>query len=116
MNVKIAVASGLANANELLKKVESGEADYHFIEIMGCPGGCVNGGGQPQQPGSVRNTVDIQALRASVLYNSDAAKSIRKSHENPAIKQVYKEFFGKPGSEKAHHVLHTTYVKRELYK
>ena len=116
MNVKIAVASGLANAKELLKKVESGEADYHFIEIMGCPGGCVNGGGQPQQPGSVRNTVDIQALRASVLYNSDAAKTIRKSHENPAIKQVYKEFFGKPGSEKAHHVLHTTYVKRELYK
>ena len=83
---------------------------------MGCPGGCVNGGGQPQQPASVRNTVDIKSLRASVLYKNDAAKSIRKSHENPAIKELYKEYFGEPGSEKAHHILHTTYVKRGLYK
>lgn len=116
MKVNVAVASGLANAKEILKKVESGEADYHFIEIMGCPGGCVNGGGQPQQPASVRNTVDIKSLRASVLYKNDAAKSIRKSHENPAIKELYKEYFGEPGSEKAHHILHTTYVKRGLYK
>ncbi len=114
MTVKVAVASGLANAKELLKKVESGEADYHFIEIMGCPGGCVNGGGQPQQPGYIRNTVDIRALRAKVLYDIDAAMPIRKSHENPAIKAIYNEYFGEPGSEKAHHVLHTTYVKRGL--
>ena len=114
MTVKVAVASGLANAKELLKKVESGEADYHFIEIMGCPGGCVNGGGQPQQPGYIRNTVDIRALRAKVLYDIDADMPIRKSHENPAIKAIYDEYFGEPGSEKAHHILHTTYVKRGL--
>ncbi len=114
MNVKVAVASGLANAKELLRKVERGEADYQFIEIMGCPGGCVNGGGQPQQPGYVRNTVDIRAKRAKVLYDLDANMPIRKSHENPAIKELYAEYLGKPGSEKAHHILHTTYVKRGM--
>ena len=116
IDVKVAVASGLSNARELLNKVKSGEADYQFIEIMGCPGGCVNGGGQPQQPGWVRNTTDIKALRAKVLYDIDKNMPIRKSHENPAIKQVYDEFFGEPGSEKAHHILHTSYVKRGLYK
>ncbi len=115
MDIKVAVASGLSNARELLKKVKNGEADYHFIEIMGCPGGCVNGGGQPQQPGYVRNTTDIKALRAKVLYDIDASMPVRKSHENEAIKQLYSEYFGEPGSEKAHHVLHTTYVKRGLY-
>lgn len=114
MDVKVAVASGLSNAAELLKKVKSGEADYHFIEIMGCPGGCVNGGGQPQQPGYIRNTMDIRALRAKVLYDDDKGDTIRKSHENPAIKELYAEFLGKPGSEKAHHLLHTTYVKRTI--
>ncbi len=114
MQVKVAVASGLANAKELLKKVESGEADYQFIEIMGCPGGCVNGGGQPQQPGYVRNTVDIRAKRAQVLYDLDKNAPIRKSHENPAIKALYAEYLGEPGSEKAHHLLHTTYVKRGI--
>lgn len=114
MDVKVAVASGLANAKELLDKVKSGEANYHFIEIMGCPGGCVNGGGQPQQPGYVRNTVDIRALRAKVLYDADAANTIRKSHENPAIKELYATYLGEPGSEKAHHLLHTTYVKRKV--
>lgn len=116
MDVKVAVVSGLGNARELLTKVKNGEADYHFIEIMGCPGGCVNGGGQPQQPGYVRNTVDIKALRAKVLYDLDESMPVRKSHENEAIKQLYAEYFGEPGSEKAHHVLHTTYVKRGLYK
>ncbi|MCR1917736.1 NADH-dependent [FeFe] hydrogenase, group A6 [Frisingicoccus caecimuris] len=114
MDVKVAVASGLGNARELLEKVKSGEADYHFIEIMGCPGGCVNGGGQPQVSGSVRNTVDVQGIRAKVLYDNDAAKTIRKSHENPSIKKVYEEYFGEPGSHKAHEVLHTTYVKRSV--
>ena len=114
MDVKVAVASGLGNARTLLNKVKSGEANYHFIEIMGCPGGCVNGGGQPQQPGSVRNTVDIRALRAKVLYDEDAGKPIRKSHENPAIKELYASYLGEPGSEKAHHLLHTTYVKRKI--
>ncbi len=114
MDVKVAVASGLGNAKKLLDKVKSGEADYHFIEIMGCPGGCINGGGQPQQPGPVRNTVDIRALRAKVLYDSDKNNPIRKSHENPAIKELYAAYLGKPGSEKAHHLLHTTYVKRRI--
>ena len=114
MDVKVAVASGLGNARDLLNKVKSGEADYHFIEIMGCPGGCVNGGGQPQQPGYVRNTTDIRTLRAKVLYDADAAASIRKSHENPAVKELYDTFLGAPGSEKAHHLLHTSYVKRSI--
>lgn len=112
MDVKVAVASGLKNAKTLLQKVKSGEADYHFIEIMGCPGGCVNGGGQPQQPGSVRNTVDIRAKRAEVLYNLDKNNPIRKSHENPAIIELYDTYLGEPGSHKAHELLHTTYVKR----
>ncbi len=114
MDVKVAVASGLSNAKELLTKVKNGEADYHFIEIMACPGGCVNGGGQPQVSGNVRNFTDVRGLRAKVLYDYDESMPIRKSHENPAIKAVYEEFFGKPGSEKAHHVLHTSYVKRQV--
>lgn len=116
LDIKVAVASGLGNARELLDKVQSGEANYHFIEIMGCPGGCVNGGGQPQQPGHIRNTVDIRAKRASVLYNLDENAPLRKSHENPEIKKLYDEYLGKPGSEKAHHLLHTTYVKRTVHK
>lgn len=114
MDVKVAVASGLGNARELLNKVKSGEADYHFIEIMGCPGGCVNGGGQPQVPGNVRNFTDVRALRAKVLYDNDANKPIRKSHENPAIKKLYEEYLGEPGSHRAHELLHTTYVKRTI--
>ena len=114
LEVKVAIASGLGNARKLLEKVKSGEATYHFIEIMGCPGGCINGGGQPQQPGYVRNSVDIRGLRAKVLYDSDKNNPIRKSHENPAIKELYATFLGEPGSEKAHHLLHTTYVKRKV--
>ncbi len=114
MNVKVAVASGLANAKELLEKVKNGEADYHFIEIMGCPGGCVNGGGQPQQPATVRNFTDIKALRAKVLYDLDASRPIRKSHENPVIKELYANYLGEPGGHKAHELLHTTYVKRSV--
>ncbi len=114
MDVKVAVASGLSNARELLNKVKNGEADYQFIEIMGCPGGCVNGGGQPQQPASVRNFTDIKALRAKVLYDIDSNNSIRKSHENPAIKELYANYLGEPGSHKAHELLHTTYVKRTI--
>ncbi|MDE6666570.1 MAG: [FeFe] hydrogenase, group A [Ruminococcus sp.] len=114
MDIKVAVASGLKNAKELLEKVQKGEADYQFIEIMGCPGGCVNGGGQPQQPASVRNFVDLRAERAKVLYDIDKSMPVRKSHENPAIKEIYAEYFGEPGSHKAHEVLHTKYVKRTI--
>ncbi len=112
--VKVAVVSGLANARELLEKVQKGEADYQFIEIMGCPGGCVNGGGQPQVAMGIRNFVDIREKRAKVLYDIDASMPIRQSHENPAIKEIYSTFFEKPGSHKAHEVLHTTYVKRSV--
>ena len=114
MEVKVAVASGLRNAKELLEKVNAGEADYHFIEIMGCPGGCVNGGGQPQVTAHVRNFVDYKAIRAKVLYDNDVNKQLRKSHENPSIKKVYEEYLGEPGSHRAHEVLHTTYVKRQI--
>ncbi len=114
MDINVAVASGLSNAKELLNKVKSGEKNYHFIEIMGCPGGCINGGGMPQVPASIRNFNDIRSLRAKVLYDLDTANTIRKSHENPAIKELYDTFFGKPGSHKAHEILHTSYVKRSI--
>lgn len=114
MDVKVAVASGLANARELLNKVKSGEADYQFIEIMACPGGCVNGGGQPQVPSKIRNVTDIRAERAKALYSLDEGNPVRKSHENESIKKVYAEFYGKPGSHKAHEILHTSYVKRTI--
>ncbi len=114
MDVKVAVVSGLSNAKIIMDKVRAGEADYHFIEIMCCPGGCVNGGGQPQVHADVRNFEDVKAIRAKALYDNDAAKKIRKSHENPSIKKVYSEYLGAPGSEKAHHILHTTYVKRTV--
>ncbi len=115
LKVKVAIASGLKNANELLKKVEAGEADYQFIEIMACPGGCVNGGGQPQVPAKVRNFTDIRAERAKALYSLDEANTLRFSHENPDVQALYKEFLGEPGSHKAHELLHTTYVKRKIH-
>ncbi|MBO7357406.1 MAG: iron hydrogenase small subunit, partial [Lachnospiraceae bacterium] len=114
LDVKIAVASGLANARKLLDMVKSGEKQYHFIEIMACPGGCVNGGGQPQVCATTRNFEDIRALRAKALYSSDEANKIRFSHENESIKKVYAEFFGEPGSHKAHEILHTSYVPRVI--
>lgn len=115
-DVKVAVASGAAAANVMMERVKAGEK-FHFIEIMGCPGGCVNGGGQPTQPASVRSFVDLKALRAKALYDDDAANTVRKSHENPMIKTLYGEYLEKPGSHKAHKILHTSYVDRsEDYK
>jgi NADP-reducing hydrogenase subunit HndD len=113
--VRVAVTSGLENAHKLLEMVRSGEADYHFIEVMACPGGCVNGGGQPHQPGSVRNFIDLRAERAKALYSEDSGMALRKSHENPFIKELYDTYLEKPGSHKAHEILHTTYVKRKVY-
>ncbi|MCI8648774.1 MAG: ferredoxin [Anaerotruncus sp.] len=115
LTVKVAVVSGLANAKKVMEKVRAGTADYHFIEIMACPGGCVNGGGQPLQPASVRNFTDLKALRAKVLYDADVGKPLRKSHENPSLLKIYEEFFGEFGSHKAHEVLHTSYVKRPRF-
>lgn len=116
MEVKVCVVSGLANANTIMEKVKNGTADYHFIEIMGCPGGCVNGGGQPIQHAVVRNFVDLRARRAAALYEADKDMPMRKSHESEAVKRLYDEFLGEPGSHKAHEVLHTSYVARPKYK
>ena len=116
MEIKVCVVSGLANANTIMEKVKNGTADYHFIEIMGCPGGCVNGGGQPIQHAVVRNFVDLRARRAAALYEADRDMPLRKSHESEAVKRLYAEFLGEPGSHKAHEVLHTSYVARPKYK
>ena len=113
--IKVAVASGTANAKKLLDMVKNGEKQYDFIEIMACPGGCVNGGGQPIQPAYVRNFTDVRAARAAGLYADDKALPVRKSHENPDIKRIYEEFFGKPNSHLAHEILHTAYTVRKKY-
>ncbi|MEG2597290.1 MAG: [Fe-Fe] hydrogenase large subunit C-terminal domain-containing protein, partial [Oscillospiraceae bacterium] len=115
MAVKVAVCSGLANAKKVLTAVKEGKADYQFIEVMACPGGCVNGGGQPFQPASVRNFTDLKTIRAKALYDTDSGMEIRKSHENPVIKTLYAEYLEKPGSHKAHQILHTSYVARPKY-
>ena len=114
--VRVAVASGTANAKILMDKIKSGEANYTFVEIMGCPGGCVNGGGQPIQPQYVRDTVDLKAERAKALYAQDEAMAVRKSHLNPIVKEVYdNDYKGGYGCHAAHHALHTSYVAREKY-
>ncbi len=106
----------MSNAKKLLESIKDGSKQYEFVEIMACPGGCVNGGGQPIQPSSVTNFSDLRALRAKAIYQQDDAMKLRKSHENPLIQQIYKEFLDKPGSHKAHEYLHTTYKKRPKYK
>ena len=116
MKVKVAVASGLSNARVIMDKIRAGEADYTFVEIMACPGGCVNGGGQPQVPASVRNFTDIRAERAKALYNYDENMPRRKSHENESVKKLYAEYFGEPNSHRAHEVLHTKYVQRKIHE
>ena len=116
LNVKVAIASGTKNAKILMDKVREGTADYTFIEIMCCPGGCINGGGQPVQPASVRNFTDLKSLRANALYENDKNRPQRKSHESEDIKQVYSEFLGAPNSHKAHELLHTSYVARPMFK
>ncbi len=115
MDVNVAVCSSTGKASELLESVKRGEKQYHFIEVMGCPGGCVNGGGQPIVSSQIRNWVDVRAERAKALYDEDSGKPIRKSHENPEIKQIYDEYLGKPNSHKAHTLLHTTYEQRDIY-
>ena len=114
-DVNIAVASGLKAARQIMEEIKSGKAEYHFIEIMACPGGCVMGGGQPIKSSKIRSTVDVRKLRADSLYSIDEASTIRKSHQNPTIIKLYKEFLEKPGSKVAHKYLHTTYSKKEKY-
>ena len=115
LTVNVAVASSTGMAKKLLNMVKSGELDVQFIEIMACPGGCVNGGGQPIQPAKVRMSMDLRAVRASVLYNDDANETLRKSQDNLAVQKLYDEYLGTPNSHKAHEILHTTYIKRGLY-
>ena len=115
LTLKAAVAHGLGNARKLLDRIKAGEADYHFVEIMACPGGCVNGGGQPIQPSKVRSWTDLRTERAKAIYEEDRDLPIRKSHENPKVKALYEEYLGEPGGHKSHKLLHTHYAKRENY-
>ena len=113
--IKIAVASGLANARKIMEQIKQGKCEYQFVEIMACPGGCVMGGGQPIKNSRTRASVDVRKLRADALYDIDEKSVIRKSHENPVMKELYKEFLQKPGSEIAHKYLHTHYTKKDKY-
>ena len=113
MTVKVAVASGGSNIRKVMEGIKSGEfKDYHFIELMACPGGCVNGGGQPIISAKRKMEVDIRAERAKALYSEDAGKKYRKSHQNPSVIRIYDEFLGEPGGHKAHELLHTTYSQK----
>ena len=114
-DIKVAVASGLANARKIIEQIKDGKCDYHFVEIMACPGGCIMGGGQPIKSSKIRSTVDVAKLRRDALYSIDEKSVVRKSHENPFMIKLYKEFLEKPGSHKAHKYLHTTYTKKEKY-
>ena len=117
LTIKVAVANGGANIRKVMDGIRNGEfADYQFIECMACPGGCVNGGGQPIVPAKVKMVKDIRVERAKALYNEDSGKTYRKSHENPSIKRLYEEFLGEPGGHKAHELLHTTYQQRPRIK
>ena len=115
--VRVAVAHGLSNASQLLDMIKEGKKDYHFVEVMACPGGCVGGGGQPLVSSSQRVALDedYQALRHKAIYAEDRGKTLRKSHENPAIAEVYEKYLGKPLGEKSHHLLHTHYVARPKF-
>jgi NADP-reducing hydrogenase subunit HndD len=115
MKIKAAIAHGTGNAKMLLDKIKSGEAQYHFVEIMACPGGCVNGGGQPIQPSEVRSWIDIREERAKAIYAEDESLPLRKSQDNPFVKKLYEEYMEHPGSHTAHELLHTHYMPRENY-
>lgn len=115
-DIKVVAASGLANAQKIMEEIKSGKADYQFVEIMACPGGCVMGGGQPIKSSKIRREVDVRKLRADALYTIDEKSTIRKSHENPVVKKIYEEFLEEPGSYRAHKLLHTHYVERPKYK
>ena len=114
-DIKVVAASGLANAKVILEEIKNGTADYQFVEIMACPGGCVMGGGQPIKSSKIRSEVDVRAKRANALYTIDEKSVLRKSHENPIVKKIYEEYLEKPGSYRAEKLLHTRYKKREKY-
>ncbi|MGN0703074.1 MAG: [Fe-Fe] hydrogenase large subunit C-terminal domain-containing protein, partial [Lentihominibacter sp.] len=114
LKLRAAVAHGLGNARKLMEAIRAGE-EFHFVEIMACPGGCINGGGQPLQPADERNWIDLKAERAKALYSEDRKMFIRKSHNNPAVKKLYKEYLGMAGGKQAHKLLHTHYAPRQNY-
>lgn len=113
--IKVVAASGLSNARKILDEIKSGKADYQFVEIMACPGGCIMGGGQPIKTSKTRSEVDVRKLRADSIYSIDEKSTIRKSHENPVLKKIYEEYLEEPGSYRAEKLLHTNYRKREKY-
>ena len=115
-DIKVVAASGLANAQKIMEEIKSGKADYQFVEIMACPGGCIMGGGQPIKNSKIRREVDVRKLRADALYTIDEKSKIRKSHENPILQKIYKDFLGRPGGKRAHELLHTSYGERPKYK
>jgi len=114
-DIKVVAASGLANAQKIMEEIKNGKADYQFVEIMACPGGCVMGGGQPIKSSKIRREVDVRKLRADSLYSIDEKSTIRKSHENPVVKKIYQEFLQRPGSHKSHELLHTHYTEKNKY-
>ena len=114
-DIKVVAASGLANAQKIMEEIKQGKADYQFVEIMACPGGCIMGGGQPIKSSKIKREVDVRKLRADSLYAIDDKSTIRKSHENPVVKKIYEEFLEEPGSYRAHKLLHTHYVERAKY-
>jgi len=110
VELRVAIAHGLANAGQLMKAIESGKANYHFVEIMACPGGCLGGGGQP-----IPTNLSIRELRSEGIYDEDRSLKIRKSHENPEVQKIYQDFLKEPLGHKSHELLHTHYVKRKRY-
>ena len=114
--IKVVAASGLSNARKILDEIKSGKADYQFVEIMACPGGCIMGGGQPIKSSKTRSEEDVRKLRADSIYSIDEKSTIRKSHENPVLKKIYEEYLEEPGSYRAEKLLHTNYMKREKYR
>ena len=114
--IRVAVASGLGNAKIIMEEIKNGTADFDFVEVMACPGGCIMGGGQPIKSSKTRSNIDVFAKRSVSLYDIDEKSKIRKSHENPYLKEVYKEFLGEAGSHEAHSLLHTSYKQRKKYE
>ena len=114
--VKVVVAHGLGNAKMIMEEIKSGKADYQFVEIMACPGGCIMGGGQPIKSAKIQETVDVRKKRAQAMYTIDEKSKIRESHKNPVLQKIYQEFLGEPGGHLAHELLHTTYKKMEKYR
>ena len=112
---KIAVSQGLANASKILDEIREGKSPYSFVEIMTCPGGCINGGGQPIVDEYKASKIDVKALRAKALYKADKKAKHRKAHENQSVKKIYEDFIGKPNGKEAHRLLHTHYNKQEVY-